>query len=420
MFKLISWAVRHLNSPVFQQMYLPYKEEEDSGAPAEDVEVVVTREPSISGEECAPMENDLHSEVESHDQTSGANGQETSLAPSEIDETARGEAPASSDEPAAGTELPDENVEAIVKDTSQNDGAPQNGEVTEEVEVYDPFADNEDDYEDEDDDVRASMERHVEKPRTRYEITHWAYHVREAERYWSDEETKDNTDWKELWDLLETFLASRAFKPWKKTQWDQADDDDLPLTFWYSEDSLRPLHASTGLGLKKLTRELLSRDHNVNEVTEYGEAPLHFAAKAKVLDMEMLQILFEHKGEHKADPNLQCQGVFMASPFFYLLQNNPNAEAVELFIQHGADCVKKIEFESPLHTFALKGRDPKVLDLLMGHGALINETDWAGETPLHNLLGRSDVPLDLLRAFLARGADLSIDDRNSQRQSILF
>jgi hypothetical protein len=385
---------------------LPYKKEEDSSAPVKDVEVIGTREPSINGD------------VESHDQMSGVDGQETSLALSEIDPTARVEAPAPSHEAAADTELPGENVEAIIKDTSQNDEGSQDGEVAEDL--YDPFADNEDDYDDDDEDeiLRSSLERHVEKPRARYEITHWAFHVREAERYWSDEETKDNADWKELWNLLEAFLTSSAFRAWKKTQWDEADDDDLPLIFWYREDSVRPLHVSTGLGLKKLTQELLSRGHNVNEVTSYGETPLHFAAKAKVLDMEMLQILFEHKGEHKTDPNTQ-EG-FMVSSFFFLLQNNPNAEAVELFLQHGADCVKKMDEASPLHVFALKGRDPKVLDLLMGHGASINETDWAGETPLHNLLGRSDVPLDLLRAFLARGADLSIDDITSQRQYILF
>ncbi|KAL8635663.1 MAG: hypothetical protein Q9228_006868 [Teloschistes exilis] len=38
-----------------------------------------------------------------------------------------------------------------------------------------------------------------------------------------------------------------------------------------------------------------------------------------------------------------------------------------------------------------------------------------GESPLHKLLSRTNIPLDLLRAFFARGADVNMEDQDSER-----
>jgi ankyrin repeat protein len=73
-----------------------------------------------------------------------------------------------------------------------------------------------------------------------------------------------------------------------------------------------------------------------------------------------------------------------------------------------------------LHFYAGFGSKPEELFLLLDHvdekgeKVNINEEDKGGETPLHKLMSRRDIPLDLLRAFIDHGADVNKDDSDSK------
>ena len=45
----------------------------------------------------------------------------------------------------------------------------------------------------------------------------------------------------------------------------------------------------------------------------------------------------------------------------------------------------------------------------------INATDSTGETALHELMKRKDIPPKFLEKFVEKGADVNMDDKDSQR-----
>lgn len=90
-------------------------------------------------------------------------------------------------------------------------------------------------------------------------------------------------------------------------------------------------------------------------------------------------------------------------------------EVIQLYIRHGGDLIiRDYEGATVLHHFVRSGTDPKSLQLLLQNGADVNARDLTGETPLHYFVRRSKLPIELLWALLDAGADVSIDDNESQ------
>ncbi|KAK8169621.1 hypothetical protein IWX90DRAFT_430434 [Phyllosticta citrichinensis] len=51
----------------------------------------------------------------------------------------------------------------------------------------------------------------------RYELTHWAFHIRMSEQCWPEEErgNEDVADqWEQLYEYIDTFMSSKAFQGW--------------------------------------------------------------------------------------------------------------------------------------------------------------------------------------------------------------
>jgi ankyrin repeat protein len=91
-------------------------------------------------------------------------------------------------------------------------------------------------------------------------------------------------------------------------------------------------------------------------------------------------------------------------------------------LKHGADTTmaNKVNSWTALHCFAWKGEDVDALDLLLNHlvGGVkpdINARDCEGNTPLHILLWRRQVPKVLLQAFVRRGANVNEENLHSAR-----
>ncbi|KAI9718796.1 MAG: hypothetical protein M1812_003970 [Candelaria pacifica] len=191
----------------------------------------------------------------------------------------------------------------------------------------------------------------------RYELTAWSYHVQEAERLWTPDERKASPEWTELLHEMEQFflIDTVGFDGWK-----------LAFVPYHAEE-WDPIFWSAGYGLLSLAELLLDKG-----------AKLQFRA---------------------------------------------DAECVEEMLRDGASCssINQHWKWNALHYFGLYGKDTKVLDLLLDNPfdtenrSNIGVRDGCGETALHKLLSRREIPLDVLKAFLDRGADVNTEDDASER-----
>lgn len=126
--------------------------------------------------------------------------------------------------------------------------------------------------------------------------------------------------------------------------------------------------------------------------------------------------------ENGAQPNFQPDPESGVTPFQYLMYCQPTVEDVRLFFQHGASCTKtQSQGYNALHCFSYAGTNVEVLEMILDHEeedgtkVNINAADSTGETALHELMKRKDIPPKLLEKFVEKGADVNIDDKDSQR-----
>lgn len=250
------------------------------------------------------------------------------------------------------------------------------------------------------DNVQASV-----RPR-RYELSYWPYHLASAERLWKLEEREKSDEWNELWKLVIQFLCDSpdAFKVWQQHYMELDEEYEAYSTV------LSPLQVAAAHGIPGLVKILLDRGEPAAAETEDGRSALWFGAGSP--DIEIITLLLG-KG---ASPNARKD---FPPPFHNLLRCNPKIEFVNLMLEHGADCniIDQWGFNA-LHLFALFGSDVQVLKVLLKAHDDINIPDRSGETPLH--LAMYNIPglsLDMLRAFLANGADVNKDDKDSQSLS---
>ncbi|KAG8526288.1 uncharacterized protein KY384_000281 [Bacidia gigantensis] len=244
----------------------------------------------------------------------------------------------------------------------------------------------------------------------RYEITSWYYNIQEAERLWSPDERKSSPEWQELLKELERFFldGTLAFEAWK-LDWVN-----------YSCEKWEPLHFAACHGLMSVTQMLLDRGAKVMGLTPDGWSALHLITQAPKPSQAAILRLFLQNG---GDPNVDGEQESWVMPaFHHWLYNGADPECVKELLRSGAsNSLTNSQNQNVMHYFALDGADPEVLYLLLdnpldaNNRADINVEDGDGETPLHRLLSRPKVPIDLLRAFLARGANVNIDDKQSER-----
>ncbi|KAH7400088.1 hypothetical protein BKA64DRAFT_707768 [Cadophora sp. MPI-SDFR-AT-0126] len=243
---------------------------------------------------------------------------------------------------------------------------------------------------------------------TRYELRQWFFHVRKAEGLWpSKSEREGSKEWGILLEELEKFSSNeKIFNAWRRAC----------LPPW--QESYTSLHVAAHFGLLSLTSQLLENEADVMSVTETGYklTPLHCAAHEKYPGMFRLLL------ENGAQPNFQPDPKSGATAFQYLMYCQPTVDDVKLFFEYGASCSKtQSQGYNALHCFGYAGTNVEVLELLLDHKEAdgthvdINATDSSGETALHELMKRKDIPLKLLEKFVERGADVNIDDNTSQR-----
>lgn len=238
---------------------------------------------------------------------------------------------------------------------------------------------------------------------TRYEIRHWFTHVRAAELLWPKAERETSKDWETLLQELDRFTSNEdLFSRW--------------LSEYLDVEGWTPLHVAARFGLMSLAEYLLDKGADIMPLWQ-GVEPIHLAAEELYSDMLALLL------SRGADPNHDPDGEWM-SPFHDWVMWGANGPIIKIFLDHGASTLSLTNLRgfNVLHFFAMEGTRPEDLYMLLDHvnengeKVNINVLEKEGETPLHKLLSRNGIPIDLLKAFVERGADVNLDDKDSQRK----
>ena len=293
--------------------------------------------------------------------------------------------------------------------------------------------------EEEDRDDESHRIRRETVHRRRYEVTHWTYHLHEAQKLWSWEEQKSNTSWKAIWQFLTKFMCEdiQAFESWQAISFKNAD---LAAHSELSESPLKgdgyhygnPLQIAAVFNLTSLARILIEKGHKVTErklftlmsplnnfppdsliATYHTTTPLNVAVEKQHVDTDMVKLCIENG----CDVNDPTTGF---PPFPMAVWHEPSYDFVKYLIDHGArgDVEDYEDCFNALHRFSLTGSDPRVLQLLLDAGIDINEKSFAsenGKSPLLTLVDREDPPLELIRAYLEAGANVNEEDLQSER-----
>ncbi|KAI9685134.1 MAG: hypothetical protein M1822_004721 [Bathelium mastoideum] len=392
--------VRHLNSPLFQQRFnLLIDEDEKQNASTDG------KTPEDEGYSSAPGGEGNETEAENAAKANeDVNGEE------ETDDK-QGDQDKTVENASDKAQLPDQQID----DTKTEDGkeSPPNKD---DVDDPDESMDDEDrgdiDLTSKGNDDSAAASQNTENQNIRYlryEVMRWDYHVREAESLWKPEERAGNKDWATLMSELDRFTDenAEAFGEWQI------------FMFWQNghrrgDEPWKPIHIAAYLGLTSWAEHLIARGANLKEKS-FNINPLQ-AAALKAESPSMLKLLLEH------DVDLNDEEEDVIPGFHAWLWDDASYDSMELMIKNGADLklTDKKNGWAALHYLASQGDDPKVLELMMNKAdpqnqPNINAEDRDGETPLHVLLSRREVPTELLKAFIANNADVNAEDKDSQR-----
>jgi ankyrin repeat protein len=238
---------------------------------------------------------------------------------------------------------------------------------------------------------------------TRYEIMHWIYHLQQAEKLLPAHEKELMN---EVWALAEKFLydSPDSFKAWR----------EHALGYPY-----HPLDLAVREGLTGLVDRLIRRGKSASNPTPDDDINVALGYIPGNADPKLVKLLLDNGADPNClvrvqDPLLMIR--FNNIPAFHkILITDPSAAIIELLLNNGAKAFVLDERGwSALHLFAIYGSGAEKLDLFLKcDGSDINIRAGNDFSPLHCLLNRHEPPIELLRAFLERGAD-------TKRESVAF
>lgn len=256
----------------------------------------------------------------------------------------------------------------------------------------------------------------------RYEIQNLLWHLIQLERIYPSHE-RFGTEWNDLRSLLDRFLdpESDAWKSWIK---EQDSLRDVGIYSWFDGlGSIHPIHVAAFAGLTSLVKLLLERNNAsdlVNLKMSSGRTPLTGAVIYNQRTSVACDELFTVLMSYGADPNgsnLNESAFLVLSPFHaYLMQPTPLAANVKLFLDHGADPSGCGSYGwAAINCFAAGGGDVAIAKLLVEAGADVKQRTREGETPMHQIVRRSDFSAQLVQYFIEKGAEIDAEDNASER-----
>jgi ankyrin repeat protein len=406
-FEIALTLLRHLNHPLFQRRFGLLKESTVVEIQSDAVENGGDGSPKLTSDEEPENESTplLTNEVTEAVETSGSTS-DIPIVNGTIDQNVSNETPTDLPKPGA------EEKSADVDDgDNKDDDAYTEPSVDEDFDNFDYIKDTSNDTSDTD----AAFSLYDCTPELRCEINSWPYHLREAEKLWPPEERKTNETWiqfnREVQAELKKFADNEeVFNNWQKT-WGRPRIGNL-------DKGYKPLHLAACVGLSTWVESLLDDGADINEISEGHNVSQASALLARYHEnLDLLRLLLARGAnfyEVKDDYGLPGFHIWL------LYCNNP--EIVKAFVDHGANFdAKDRDGWTGLHTFAWSGTDVESFRSIMNpkdpaKRPNINAMDYVKETPLHRLLWRREVPLDLLREFLAiEGIDINHEDSTSQQ-----
>ncbi|XP_074543858.1 ankyrin repeat and SOCS box protein 10 isoform X1 [Halichoeres trimaculatus] len=176
-----------------------------------------------------------------------------------------------------------------------------------------------------------------------------------------------------------------------------------------SEDGLMPLHVCTSPESLECAKYLLQYGAAINGRTiDEDDSPLHVAARNGLPDHVDLYLRYGAFVDRQNDEGLTPLNAACSQPQeLQALQHY--FKVCQILLGAGADVhTMDQDKHHPLH-MACKNANPDIVDLLLAHGACVNDMDYGGEAPMHNILKVvcykvSHQPERIVRALLNHGS----------------
>ena len=159
------------------------------------------------------------------------------------------------------------------------------------------------------------------------------------------------------------------------------------------------LHIAAYKGYERIARVLILNGANIEAKRDSGLTPLHLATQQK--NFNIIKLLLGHKAKINETSNKLETALHIAAREGY-------DDLAEFLIFHGAETdIKNKDGYTPLH-FAMKY--PKIVNLLLKHGAKLDETTNCQDTVLHlAVLNGCEGVAEIL---LSRNASVNAKDIN--------
>ncbi|XP_042285381.1 ankyrin repeat and SOCS box protein 10 isoform X2 [Thunnus maccoyii] len=176
-----------------------------------------------------------------------------------------------------------------------------------------------------------------------------------------------------------------------------------------SEDGLMPLHLCTSPESLECAKYLLQYGAEINGCTvDEDDTPLHAAARNGLIDHIELYLRYGAAVDKRNDVGLTPLNAACSQPQ-ELQDLERYLKVCQMLLGAGADIrTTDQDKHSPLH-MACKNVNPDIVDLLLAKGASVNDMDYGGEAPMHNILKVvcykvSHHPERVVRALLNHGS----------------
>ncbi|XP_041658594.1 ankyrin repeat and SOCS box protein 10 isoform X1 [Cheilinus undulatus] len=176
-----------------------------------------------------------------------------------------------------------------------------------------------------------------------------------------------------------------------------------------SEEGLMPLHVCSSPESLECAKYLLQYGAAINGRTlDEDDTPLHVAARSGLPDHVDLYLHYGAAVDKENDEGLTPLNAACSQPQ-ELHELQSYFKVCKTLLGAGAN-IHTIDQDkhSPLH-MACKNANPDIVDLLLANGACVNEMDYGGEAPMHNILKVvcykiSHQPERIVRALLNHGS----------------